>query len=63
MKQKIADLIEREELRMPHDKLGASYTGYKPELATGVTLEKCNLPISHPLVSVAQALETRRQGR
>lgn len=63
VKQKIADLIDNEQLRMPHDKIGANYTGYKPELATGVTLEKQNLPVSHPLVSVAQALETRRQER
>lgn len=48
---------------MPHDRLGADYTGYKPELATGVTLEKYDLPISHPLVSVAQALDIRRQGK
>lgn len=63
IKQRIANLIERNELRMPHDRLDASYTGYKPELATGVTLKKYDLPVSHPLVSVAQALDKRRQGK
>lgn len=63
VKQQIAKLVATDELRMPHDKIPANYTGYRPELATGVTLEKSNLPVSHPLVSVAQALDMRRRDK
>lgn len=44
---------------MPHDKLCSSYAGYKPELSAGVSLEKIDLPVTHPFISVSQALTSR----
>lgn len=59
VKEKIAHLIKTEKLRMAHDKLCSSYAGYKPELSKGVLLQKINLPVTHPFISVSQALTSR----
>lgn len=59
MKDKIAHLIKTERLRMAHDKLCPTYEGYKPELSKGVSLEKSDLPVTHPFLSVSQALTSR----
>lgn len=59
MKDKVAHLIETERLRMAHDKLCPTYAGYKPELSKGVSLEKTDLPVTHPFLSVSQALTSR----
>lgn len=61
IKDKIHDLVETDKLRMPHDRLSPSYMGYRPHCTKGVSLEKPQLPITHPYISVAQSLDLRRK--
>ncbi|XP_022902239.1 uncharacterized protein [Onthophagus taurus] len=59
VKDHISELIDKEEIRYPHDQTKPLYTGLRPRLASGVPLEKTNLPIYHPLVSSQQAIAKR----
>lgn len=59
VKEEIAELIEDERLRLPHDKLKPGYAGYQPKLSKGVTLPQSDFPITHPSMTVAQVIAAR----
>ncbi|KAK9732141.1 hypothetical protein QE152_g13002 [Popillia japonica] len=59
VKQEIADLIENEKLRLPHDKVKPGYAGYQAKLSKGVTLAKSDFPVTHPSMTVSQAISIR----
>nr|CAH7736767.1 unnamed protein product [Callosobruchus chinensis] len=52
----ISNLIAKEKLRQPHDLLCPTHTGYKPMLATGVSLGKKQIAADHPMMTTNQAV-------
>ncbi|VEN56170.1 unnamed protein product [Callosobruchus maculatus] len=52
----IRNLIAKEKLRQPHDLVCPTHTGYKPMLATGVSLGKKQLTADHPMMTTNQVV-------
>lgn len=59
VKNEIAELINKDKLRLAHDYPMPGYAGYKPRLSQGVPLSKTDLPVTHPFLSAAQAINKR----
>lgn len=49
-------LLDKDKLRIPYDKLPLTYGGYRPCIGLGIPLEKKVLSSVHPDLSVSQAL-------
>lgn len=62
-KDEIKRLILEEKLRQPHDLLKPGYAGYQPRMAKGVSLEKYDLPITHPTLSLQQVIAKRWESK
>ena len=54
IRAKIQNLIENNQISLSYDKTPLSYTGYKPNLARGVPLQKKDIPIDHPDLTTTQ---------
>lgn len=59
-KDKISRLIEKDWIRMPHDKQTAGYAGFTPDIAVGMDIAKKDLPCAHPLLSTSQVVARRK---
>ncbi|XP_044751767.1 uncharacterized protein LOC123311756 [Coccinella septempunctata] len=59
-KKKIGELVEKDWLRMPHDKQCPGYAGFTPDMAIGMSLAKTDLPCAHPLLSTSQVVARRK---
>lgn len=60
-KQTIKSLVATDNLRLPHDKLSPSYTGYRPRLPVEVSLSKTTKSIAHPLLSTYQVVSQKEK--
>ncbi|XP_014616729.1 PREDICTED: uncharacterized protein LOC106793940 [Polistes canadensis] len=52
----VKQLLDKDKLRIPYDKLPLTYGGYRPYIGLGIPLEKKVLSSVHPGLSVSQAL-------
>ncbi|KAK4880534.1 hypothetical protein RN001_008680 [Aquatica leii] len=59
VKNEINDLINKDNLRMPHDYPIPGYAGFKPRSPQVIPLAKTELPVVHPFLSTAQAITQR----
>lgn len=58
-KREIKKLMRDDKLRIPHDLPMPDYAGYQPKVPYGVALRKIELPVTHPNISVTQAITVR----
>ncbi|ENN72895.1 hypothetical protein HUJ04_003209 [Dendroctonus ponderosae] len=58
-KNEIANSIAANRLRLAHDLASPSYAGYRPRLPIGVNISRKDLPVTHPLLTTAQAITSR----